>query len=204
MSRGALPTVIVGAKTLVREGVVKAIQTGHYKVQVYANMAGFESRSVCRSPALFILLLEETSAVHAAATVAAVRERFPRTRIVTLSIEADPEWSEPLFAAGANGCLPVRISPTTLLMVLDLLALNEDSLRLGTSVTRISEAITLQPSGCETPPRESARRLPLGPAAGRRPSGPWRLVRRLPLNPVTACSDPGAGSLSRPGCPNAS
>jgi two-component system nitrate/nitrite response regulator NarL len=113
-------TALIGANTLFREGLKRALDLTHYQVQQVAET--FDSRQQAFEPDLIIFIAGDDQAVLID-QVQQAKKDDPSTRIVVIGDIDSPEIVWALLGAGADGYLLRRLSVEASLASLDVVML---------------------------------------------------------------------------------
>lgn len=114
-------SIIIGATSLLREGISTTIGRSHFRVIAQAATLDNLRLSFSSRPALCICIVSDPASSETLLTVSALRGRFPSSSIAVLLERRESSELDILFKAGAHGCLPVSISAEALTVALDLL-----------------------------------------------------------------------------------
>ena len=143
------PTIVVDPNPLFREGLIKILEAGPYKVVSAADDVDEVCPKIaCKKPALFILGADDFPN-RAGSDIARLREHEPDARVVVLGAEGDVSGMCRLFEAGADGFLTKTISARALL---DALALVMSDVPLAPAAALRQLRTTREANTAQTPP----------------------------------------------------
>jgi two-component system nitrate/nitrite response regulator NarL len=119
-----LATIVVESRLLVREAL-KSLMTKHsYRVVCdIASIAEVGDATISEEPKLVILGAQ--SADNALAEAAGIRELWPESKIVLLYENASPADFKKLVTSQIDGCVPLFVSPDTLIGTLDMILISD-------------------------------------------------------------------------------
>ena len=117
---GTIPTIIIEPRLLVREALASLLESHSYRCVCGAgSVAEIESSSIAaEGPRLVILGAQ--SADSAITEAASIRRLVPDGKIVLLFERVSPADFQKLIASQLDGCVPLSVSPHTLISTLDM------------------------------------------------------------------------------------
>jgi two-component system nitrate/nitrite response regulator NarL len=117
---GTIPTIIIEPRLLVREALGSLLESHSYRCVCGAgSVADIESSSIAaEGPRLVILGAQ--SADNAITEAACIRRLAPDSKIVLLFEHISPADFQKLIASQLDGCVPLSVSPHTLISTLDM------------------------------------------------------------------------------------
>jgi two-component system nitrate/nitrite response regulator NarL len=113
-------TIIIEPHVLLRTALESLMENHSYRVVGgFASTADLSGSAIVGDAPLVILGAQSTD--KACAEAMAVRHLFPESKIVLLFEHASQGDFEKLLASKIDGCVPLSVSPSTLINVLDLI-----------------------------------------------------------------------------------
>jgi two-component system, NarL family, nitrate/nitrite response regulator NarL len=117
---GTIPTIIIETRFLVREALGSLLESHSYRfVCGAASVAAVES-SLLDGEGPRLVILSAQSADNAVAEAVAIRKVSPDSKIVLLFDHVSPADLQKLIASPLDGCVPLSVSPHTLISTLDM------------------------------------------------------------------------------------
>lgn len=117
---GTVPTIIVEPRVLVREALGSLLESHSYRfVLGAASVADVESTAIS-AEGPWLVLLSALSVDEAIVEAVRLRRLWPDNKIVLLFDKVSPLDFQKLVASQFDGCVPLSVSPHTLISTLDM------------------------------------------------------------------------------------
>ena len=114
-------TVVIEARSLMREALVSLMESHSYRVICSVGSAADIDRSALKEEQPELVLLGALPANRAAEATRSIRSIWPDAKIIMLFENPSSKHLEQLLASGLDACIPMLASPRTLIDTLQLI-----------------------------------------------------------------------------------
>lgn len=114
-------TIIIEPRLVLREALELLMGNHSYRVVCGVNSIDQIASSSVGPDGPALVMLGEQSSESAAKAASAIRELWPGSKIIFLFDRASPSDFHELLASDIDGCIPLFVSPDTLISTLDLI-----------------------------------------------------------------------------------
>jgi two-component system, NarL family, nitrate/nitrite response regulator NarL len=140
-----LTTVVVECRALMREALEALLIKYSYRVVCGVASAADIDSSVGAADAPKLVILGTQSADHAVTEAIAIRKLWPKSKIILLFEDVSPGDFQKFLASEINGCIPLSVSPDTLIGTLGLILISD----IRAMVVTDANGSAIEPSGAE-------------------------------------------------------
>ncbi len=135
-----IATVVIEARSLVREALVSLVESHSYHVVCSLASTGQLDSELPGDIQPELVILVAPWPDRGAEITSRIHRLWPAAKIIVLFEQASPPHLQSLVASGVNACVPLSVSPHTLIDILELIV-REDfriAMQSGTSASDVS------------------------------------------------------------------